>query len=89
MEENDMDESNTNLALFRFQINSKNMENQRMTPQQMAEWKAAYTKPWGVRTPLPKETREQPDIVVKYAFGEYGESFDTKDTFSASFWKPR
>ncbi len=64
------------------------MENQRMTPQQMAEWKAAYTKPWiVVRTPLSKETRENPDIVVKYAFGEYGMD-DTKDTFSASFWKP-
>lgn len=67
---------------------TKNMEHQRMTAQQMAEWKAAYAKPWKVRAPLSKETREKPDIVVKYAFGEYGE-MDTKDTFSASFWKPR
>jgi hypothetical protein len=73
-----------------------------MDAQRMNEWLAAYAKPmksanrmvayatpWKVRdTPIPKETREKPDVVVQYAFGEYGE-MDTKDTFSASFWKPR
>jgi hypothetical protein len=71
----------------RFQL--KHMENQRMSAQQMAEWKAAYAKPMKSSNLVPpKETREKPDVVVQYAFGEYGE-MDTKDTFSASFWKPR
>jgi hypothetical protein len=54
----------------------------------MAEWKAAYTKPW---KPIKwtKETRPAPEVVVKYAFGEYGTTEDHKDTFSASFWNPR
>jgi hypothetical protein len=30
-----------------------------------------------------------PEVVVKYAFGEYGTTEDHKDTFSASFWNPR
>jgi hypothetical protein len=64
-----------------------------MDAQRMAEWKAAYLKPWGKsHIPNTKETREKPDIVVKYALGEYGmdnTNTNTKDTFSASFWKPR
>ena len=61
-----------------------------MDQQRMNEWMAAYTKP-RVTTyvPLTKETREKPDVVVTYAFGEYGMDNTTKDTFSASFWKPR
>ena len=60
-----------------------------MEEQRLAELRAAYTKPYGKKAvPWTKETREKPDVVVKYAFGEYGETWDTKDSFSASFWKP-
>ncbi len=48
----------------------------------------AYAKPWKVRdVPNIKETRESPEVVLQYAFGEYGMD-NTKDTFSAAFWKP-
>ena len=60
----------------------KNMEEQRLN-----EFRAAFSKQMGSSI-LPKETRENPDVVIKYEFGEYGETFETKDTFSASFWKP-
>jgi hypothetical protein len=59
-----------------------------MEDQRLIEFRAAFSKQMGSTVPTTKETREKPDITVKYAFGEYGETWDTKDTFSASFWKP-
>ena len=72
------------LLCYAFFTLKKNMDASRMN-----EWILAYAKPMKSANLVPsKETREKPDIVIQYAFGEYGE-MDTKDTFSASFWKPR